>query len=66
MPGLVLVVVGLLVLAGWRGIAEVFTAVQQQDRQYAHSSARRFQQINTLLFGLGLTAVGLALVLGWV
>lgn len=66
MPGLVLVVVGLLVLAGRRGIADVFTAMQQQHRLYAHPSARPFQQINTLLFGLTLTAIGLALVFGWV
>ncbi len=54
LPGLLLVVVGLLVLLGWRGIASFFTHLQQQDRLYAHPNAGFYQRLNTLLFGAAL------------
>ncbi len=52
-------VVGLLVLVAWRGIADVFTAMQQQDKHFAHPDAGLFQKINTVLFGVSLVGFGI-------
>lgn len=66
LPGVGLVVIGLLVLAGWRQMADFFTDVQQRDPLFASRDASLFQRINTVLFGLALTGLGVAMMLGWV
>ena len=65
MPGLAFLAVGLFVLAGWRRMANFFTDMQQRDKLSASRDAALFQRINTLLFGLFLVGLGLAMMLRW-